>query len=241
MKLIVEETDREMSESALHILLGAMMQDKRVNISLTSGESPKTLYQLMAPLVKDKPQYEDVHYYLFDEAPRPGETYGPNWDQMHELFFDAAGIPDERIHDTVTDNWETYDWEIREAGGLDVMVIGLGWDGHFCSNCPRCTPMDSYTYAMDRATKNAANPTYPARPELPITYSMGPKSLMRVKHLVMIVNGKHKAEILKKMLDEPISDELPSTVLKLHPNFTVICDKDAASALNLADYPKHRI
>ncbi|WRK53524.1 hypothetical protein SD457_26600 [Coprobacillaceae bacterium CR2/5/TPMF4] len=51
---------------------------------------------------------------------------------------------------------------------------------------------------MDRATKNKANPTYPPKPDLPFTLSMGPKSLMRVKHLVMIVNGKHKAEILKK-------------------------------------------
>ena len=64
---------------------------------------------------------------------------------------------------------------------------------------------------------------------------------MRAKHLVMIVNGKHKAHILKRMLDEPISNELPATVLKLHPNFTVICDADAASELDMAEYPKHRI
>ena len=64
---------------------------------------------------------------------------------------------------------------------------------------------------------------------------------MRVKHVVMIVNGKHKAEILKKMIESPISDELPSTILKLHPNFTVICDKDAASLLNLEDYKEYRL
>ena len=67
---------------------------------------------------------------------------------------------------------------------------------------------------------------------------MGPKSLMRVKHLVMIVNGKEKAEILKQMLDSPITDELPATILKLHPNFTVICDQDAASLLDLNNYKR---
>ena len=81
------------------------------------------------------------------------------------------------------------------------------------------------------------NPTYPARDHLPITLSMGPKSLMRVKHLVMIVTVR-KAQILNKVLDSPISDELPATVLKLHPNFTVICDKDAASLLNMDDYKR---
>ena len=238
MKLIIEENEQKMSESAMHILLGAMMQDKRVNISLTAGRSPINLYKMMVPYVKDQEKFKDIQYYLFDEAPYQDKPYGPNWEEMQELFFKDANIPDERIHTTTMENWETYDQEIRDAGGIDVMLIGLGWDGHFCSNCPRCTPMDSYTYPMDRKTKNAVNPTYPARDHLPITLSMGPKSLMRVKHLVMIVTGKEKAQILKQVLDSPISDELPATVLKLHPNFTVICDKDAASLSNMDDYKR---
>lgn len=239
MKLIIEDNEQKMSESAMQILLGAMMQDKRVNISLTAGRSPIYLYQMMIPYVKDQEKYKDVQYYLFDEAPyHDGRAYGPNWDEMQELFFKDANIPAERIHTTTMENWETYDKEIRDAGGIDVMLIGLGWDGHFCSNCPRCTPMDSYTYPCDRATKNKANPTYPPRPELPVTLTMGPKSLMRVKHLVMIVTGVEKAQILKDVLDSPITDELPATILKLHPNFTVICDKDAASLLNPDDYKR---
>lgn len=236
MKLIIEDTEEKMSESCMMIVLGAMMQDKRVNISLTSGRSPRTMYKMMIPYVKHQEKFKDIHYYLFDDAPYIGEKHGPNWKEMHEIFFDEADIPDEQIHCIDAENWSTYDREIAEAGGIDVMVIGLGWDGHFCSNCPRCTPLDSYSYEMERAKKRAVNPTYPERPEAPVIYTMGPKSLMRVKHLVMIVNGKEKAEILKKVLDSPISDELPSTVLKLHPNFTIIADKDAASLLNPEDY-----
>ena len=241
MKLIVEPTDLAMSESCLHILLGAMLQDKHVNISLTSGESPKTLYRLMAPAVRDRPQFADVEYYLFDESPVPGEAHGPIWDQMQELFFKEAGIPEERIHGITPENWETFDWQIRQAGDIDVMVIGLGADGHFCSNVPFGTPLDSYTYELSRAKLAELNPNYPDNRERPYFYTMGPRSLMRVKHLVMIVNGAHKADILKRMLDAPISPELPASVLKLHPNFTVICDAEAASKLDLADYPAHRI
>ena len=146
MKLIIEESEKRMSESAMQIILGAMMQDKKVNISLTAGRSPKMLYQMMVPYVKDQKKFEDIHYYLFDEAPYFGERKGepgPNWVEMQELFFKDANIPDERIHVPNMENWETYDEEIRNAGGIDVMLIGLGWDGHFCSNCPRCTPMYS--------------------------------------------------------------------------------------------------
>ena len=56
--------------------------------------------------------------------------------------------------------------------------------------------------------------------------------------LVIIVNGEHKAKILKQVLDSPITNELPATILKLHPNCTLIADKDAASLLNLEDYKR---
>ena len=76
MKLIIEKNEQAMSESAMQIILGAMMQDKKVNISLTSGTSPRTMYKMMVPYVKDKPQFKDVDYYLFDEAPEVGEKKG---------------------------------------------------------------------------------------------------------------------------------------------------------------------
>ena len=69
MKLIIEENEQKMSESAMFILLGAMMQDKRVNISLTSGRSPKTMYDMMIPYVKNQAKFKDIEYYLFDENP----------------------------------------------------------------------------------------------------------------------------------------------------------------------------
>lgn len=238
MKLIIEENELAMSESAMHIILGAMMQDKHVNISLTSGKSPVEMYKMLIPRVKDKVQFKDVQYYVFDDAPYPNQAHGPIYDEMKELFFEEANIREDQIHALTLENWETFDEEIAKSGGIDVMVIGLGYDGHFCSNSPKVTPLDSYTYQIDRAWRRSILPHYNSSPEIPYTLTMGPKSLMKVKHLVMIVNGKHKAEILKKMLDEPISNELPATVLKLHPNFTIIADKDAASLLNIEDYKR---
>lgn len=68
------------------------------------------------------------------------------------------------------------------------------------------------------------NPTYKGRLKQPFTLTMAVKSLMHVHHLVMIVNGKVKTTIFKRFLDEAINQ----TILKLHPNFSVICDQEAA-------------
>ncbi|WP_249029389.1 glucosamine-6-phosphate deaminase [Tannockella kyphosi] len=238
MKLIIEKDEQAMSESAMHIVLGAMMQDKRVNISLTGGRSPKTMYQMMIPKIKDNDTYKDIQYYLFDENPYTNGQIGPNWQDLQDLFFKDANIPDERIHIMDNDNYLEFDNQIKQVGGIDVMVIGLGQDGHFCGNCPRCTPFDSYTYSIPFPKKQAVNPTYKDRPYQPATLTMGPKSLMRVNHLVMIVNGKEKAEILKRFLDEPINQDVPATILKMHPNLTVIADQDAASLIHKEDYIK---
>ncbi len=231
MKLIIEPNEQKMSESAMFILLGTMMQDKRVNISLTAGVSPKTMYQMMIPHVKNQDKFKDIQYYLFDENPYIDEEYGPNWNEMQELFFKDANIPNERIHIMHNDDYQDFDTMIRNAGEIDVMVLGLGKDGHFCGNCPRCTPFDSYTYSIPFPEKQAVNPTYANRPRQPATLTMGAKSLMRVKHLVMIVNGLEKAEIFKRFIEEPINQDVPATILKLHPNFTILCDSDAASLL----------
>ena len=120
MKLIIEENEQKMSESAMHILLGAMMQDKRVNISLTAGRSPINLYKMMVPYVKDQEKFKDIQYYLFDEAPYQDKPHGPNWEEMQELFFKDANIPDERIHTTTMENWETYD---QESEMLVVLML----------------------------------------------------------------------------------------------------------------------
>ena len=238
MKIIIEPNEFKMSESAMHIILGTMMQDKRVNVSLTSGRSPIKMYEMMIPYVKNQEKYKDIHYYLFDDSPFNGEQHGGNWNEMQELFFKEANIPEERIHIPTLENWERFDDEIRNVGGLDVMIIGLGWDGHFCGNCPHVTPLDSYTYRTEYKVKREFNPTYEDRPNQKYTLTMGPKSLMRVERLIMIVNTKEKAEIFKKFLDEPINESNPSTILKLHPNFTVIVDADAASLIDLKDYPR---
>ena len=131
MKLIIEETTEKMSESALQIVLGEMMQDKQVNISLTSGRSPEKMYEMMVPAIKGKAKYKDVQYWLFDENPYDGDEYGPNWYDMQKMIFGPAEIEDERVHHLTRENYTEYDEQVRRAGGIDVLVIGLGWAGHF--------------------------------------------------------------------------------------------------------------
>ncbi|AOA01637.1 glucosamine-6-phosphate deaminase [Carnobacterium maltaromaticum] len=235
MKIIIEENYEQLSQTTAQILLGHMHQDKRVNVSVTAGNSPKRFYEIITPLVKNKTHLANVHYYSFDEVPFKGEAVGMTEGLLRAEYFGPAEIAESNIHLLSPDNYQKFDAEIANAGGLDVMLIGIGGDGHFCANMPDSTRFDAMTHKVDIL------PEYPwydglkadAGDKMPDAfYTMGAASIMKVKHLVLIANGKHKADILKKALEGPVDPNIPSSILKLHPNLTVILDQEAASALD---------
>lgn len=134
-------------------------------------------------------------------------------------------------------NYETQDERLKEDGGLDFVLLGVGADGHFCGNLPDTTKFGDLTSRVDEdATPdmvdvllNEVGGVEEKRPDFYVT--MGPKSIMQIKQLVMIASGESKAEIVKKLVEGTVTEEFPATLLTTHPNMTLIVDKEAASLL----------
>lgn len=239
MKVIITEDYNEMSAVATQYLLGAMHGQYRRNISITAGSTPKGVYELLVPLVKNKEYFEQVHYYNFDEIPFKGEEdrYGVTMTNLDAMFFGPAAIKEEKIHVLDWTNYEMQDQRIKEDGGLDFVLLGVGADGHFCGNLPNTTKFGDLTSRVDEdATPdmvdvllNEVGGVEEKRPDFYVT--MGPKSIMQIKQLVMIASGESKAEIVKKLVEGTVTEEVPATLLITHPNITLIVDKEAASLL----------
>lgn len=239
MKLIITEDYKEMSEVATQYLLGAMHGQYRKNISITAGSTPKGVYEILVPLVKDKKYFEQVHYYNFDEIPFKDEpnNYGVTMTNLHNMFFGPAGIDRDNIHVLDGTNYDTHDDRIKADGGLDFVLLGVGADGHFCGNVPNTTKFGDLTSRVnENATPEMVNILLgevggieDKRPDFYVT--MGPKSIMQVKQLVMIANGKAKAEIVKTLVEGIVTEKIPATLLTTHPDLTLIVDEEAASLL----------
>ncbi len=87
-----------------------------------------------------------MHYYNFDEIPFRGQSReGVTISNLRQLFFTPAQIKEENIHKLTLDNAAQHDRQLEEAGGLDLMVLGLGADGHFCGNLPNTTRFHDQT------------------------------------------------------------------------------------------------
>lgn len=234
MKIIITESYEALGNLAASILLGKMTEDKRVNISITAGNTPQSTYTALIPRVKNNAAYQNVHYYNFDEIVEVGEEKGMTEAALQKLFFQPANISSEQIHLLNLSNYQEQDQRIANAGGLDAMLIGIGEDGHFCANMPQSTEFNRHTHEV------LIKPEYSwyewakadSGEKLPASFvTMGAASIMKVKQLILIANGSHKAGIIKRALSGPIDRDIPASILQLHPNLTVILDQEAAADL----------
>ncbi|QMN56247.1 glucosamine-6-phosphate deaminase [Citrobacter freundii] len=237
MRLIVTEDYEEMSRVAAQHLLGYMTQPRRVNLAITAGSTPKRMYEYLTEAVKGKAYYQQAYFYNFDEIPFRGRSGdGVTITNLRNLFFTPAGIKEELIQKLTLDNFKKHDQKIDHEGGLDLVLMGLGADGHFCGNLPNTTHFHDTTVEfpikgemVEIVAHGELGGDFSLVPDSYVT--MGPKSIMAAKNLIVIVSGEAKAQALKNMLEGPVTENVPASVLQLHPSLIVIADKAAVSAL----------
>jgi glucosamine-6-phosphate deaminase len=127
-----------------------------------------------------------------------------------------------------------YERSIKESGGIDLQLLGIGQNGHIGFNEPGSSP-DSLTRVVRLTPETQeANRSHFGKGEMPKeALSMGIKSIMAGKSLIMLATGKSKADAIKYLINHHDDPTCPATYLKSHPHFTLVLDPDAASKINL--------
>ncbi|MBO0452768.1 glucosamine-6-phosphate deaminase [Candidatus Enterococcus murrayae] len=235
MKLLVTENYETLSQLTADIILMKWAENRRVNLALTAGSSPKRAYEILSTRLKTVAFDQSLaHFYNFDEITLKDQDYGLTMQALHEELHQPLGIKEENIDVLDAENYQTFDRKIAEDGGLDLVLMGIGSDGHFCGNMPEFTSFDYGVYRVPIEPEDAlyklideSSPHTPGKEMV----TFGPQTVLAAKELVLIANGEKKAAIIKQALEGPITEDIPASVLRLHPNLTVILDKAAASQL----------
>lgn len=150
VKIIMTKDYEALSQLAASILLTEMSQDHRSNISITAGETPKRCYEIVREsLEKLGGLLDNSYFYNFDEVKSNDESEGMTIRALKQQFFEPLQISEEAIVQLTYDNYQTFDQMIDQNGGLDLMLIGLGSDGHFCGNMPVATDFNQLVYRLD--------------------------------------------------------------------------------------------
>ncbi len=239
MKVIITENYEEMSKKAGEIMSEIVKNNPNAVLGLATGSSPIGTYKKMIEDCKNGVSYKNVSTVNLDEY----VVLTADHDQSYAYFmranlFDYIDI-DQKNTNLPCGSAKDLQAECDRYNALlatmqqDVQVLGLGSNGHIGFNEPD-TPFGSVTHLVD-LTENTIKDNsrlFASIDEVPRqALSMGIKNIMQAKSILMVVSGKNKAQAVYGMVKGEVTPALPASVLQLHPNVTVICDKDAASLL----------
>ena len=167
---------------------------------------------------------------------------------MREALFDHVNIPKaENIHipdgtiplKDVDAYCEAYERAIEKAGGIDLQILGIGRTGHIGFNEPG-SPRDSRTrmVTLDPVTRQDAASDFFGDENVPLqALTMGVGTILEARKIVIIALGEHKAKIVRRAVEEPISEEVTASFLQAHRNVTFALDLAAASDLTAIQTP----
>lgn len=141
-------------------------------------------------------------------------------------------IADQEISD-VAKFCKDYDRLIEELGGIDLQLLGLGRNGHIGFNEPSYVfERDTHCVDLTPSTIHANKRFFNSEEDVPRqALTMGIRSIMMAKKIVVVVSGEDKAEALKEVVSGPITPMVPGSVLQLHPDVMVIADEAALSKM----------
>ena len=128
-----------------------------------------------------------------------------------------------------------YDEIIQHLGGVDLQLLGIGHDGHIGFNEPGAAfELGTHCVHLTKETIEANKRFFDNNEDLvpKEAYTMGIKTIMQARKVLMVANGVGKADIIKKAFFGPVTPEVPASILQMHPDFTLVLDAEAASKLD---------
>jgi glucosamine-6-phosphate isomerase len=238
MEIIVADTYDSLSAQAADDLIQLMQSRKDPLLCTASGDTPAGLYKKIVEKVNQKEV--DISAWSFvglDEwAGMNGNDEGSCRYYLNEQLFYPLNIPGNKIsffdgsamdldkECGVTENF------IRQHNGIDAAILGLGMNGHIGMNEPGTSPaLRSHVAELDPITQKVGQKYFKKEQKLTKGITLGLATLMESKHIFLLVSGSHKAEIIKKVLEGEISEQVPGSLLRRHPGLKIYLDTDAAS------------
>lgn len=234
MKVIIVKDKNEGGKEALKIYENEMHNGAKV-YGLATGSTPITTYEDIVASDLDFSECISINLdeYVGLSADNP-QSY--HYFMQEHLFkfkpFKQSYIPDGTNLDAKAE-LSRYDKIIKDHP-IDLQLLGLGRNGHIGFNEPG-TPFDSTTskIKLTQSTIDANSRFFEREEDVPKeAYSMGIGSIMKSKHILLEAYGDKKAQAIQKMIEGPVTTDVPASVLQNHPNVTVIIDEDAASLLD---------
>lgn len=230
-----------MSRKAANIVSAQVIMKPNCVLGLATGSTPVGVYrQLVDWYQKGDLDFTEVRSINLDEY----KGLPKNSDQsyyyfMYNNFFkhinikpENTYIPDGMAEDSPTECLR-YNEVIHSLGGINLQILGLGHNGHIGFNEPgQAFEINTHCVTLTQSTIEANSRLFKNKIEVPrYAYTMGIKTIMQSKKILVIVSGKDKADIVKKAFLGSVTPSVPASILQMHNDVTLVGDEDALSEL----------
>ncbi len=221
-----QQLSQEMAEAVAKLLRA----QPSARLGLPTGHSPLGAYKLLSQWSEQgKLDWSKACCFALDEY------IDADAEESFQHFLETnlyrhTNLPDgQKFNPKNVDN---YDQLIRDMGGLDLTILGIGTNGHIAFNEPG-TPRMSWTHCtrLTEATREANQTYFGPGEEVPKrAVTMGIETILASKQIILIASGAHKQEVLERALLGTTDVNLPASFLSLHPHVTVLSDFEFHSA-----------
>ena len=242
MQVKVVKNYAEMSKRAADMVADLLEREPSSVLGLPTGSTPIGLYEELVRRHKEGLDFSQVTTFNLDEYHGLAADHPASYHYyMEKHLFGHINISRDKINiptGVAADPVEVcrrYEGKIAQVGGIDLMILGIGTNGHIGFNEPG-TPFGSTTDLVDLApaTIEANSRFFEREADVPRkALSMGIRSIMNCRRIILLANGEAKAEAIAGAIQGPVTEALPASVLQLHPDCTFIVDEGAARDLDL--------
>ena len=241
MKIYNAKDYNDMSRKAANIISAQVIIKPDCILGLATGSTPKGTYkQLVEWYEKGDLDFSKVRAVNLDEYKGLSKDNNQSYAYfMRKNLFDKVNID---LNNTYIPNGleedskkecERYNNVIRALGGVDLQLLGIGGNGHIGFNEPgQAFEKETHCVELTQSTIDANARFFEDKELVPrYAYSMGIKSIMQAKSILLVASGKSKAEALYKAIYGEIVPSVPASILQLHNNVTIVADEDALSII----------
>ncbi|MEE0106328.1 MAG: glucosamine-6-phosphate deaminase [Lachnospiraceae bacterium] len=243
MRIYKAKDYEDMSRKAANIISAQVIMKPDCVLGLATGSTPIGLYkQLVEWFEKGDLDFSKVQTVNLDEYKGLNRENDQSYYYfMHDNLFDHINIPKENTH---LPNGMEMDSEkecarytklIQSMGGVDLQLLGIGHNGHIGFNEPsESFDKEVHCVNLTQSTIEANKRFFASADDVPKqAYTMGIKTIMQAKKILIVANGEGKADIVRDAFFGPITPQVPASVLQLHNDVTLVADEAALSKVSL--------
>jgi len=240
MRVLVTPDYRTLSQSAADLFIRAVRAKPDLRAGLPTGSTPLGMYEAIVntsrsgQLDLSRLVTFNLDEYLDLPADHPKSYHA----YMRKYFFDHVNIPAANTHipegaPGIDPDAEStrYEHAIRDAGGIDLLIVGIGSNGHIAFNEPGAS-FTSRTRAVHLAPETIANAKqhFGGEPAPQRAITMGIGTMLEARHIVLLASGSAKRDAVRRALRGPVSESVPASVLQTHGDVIVIVDEAASGS-----------